>query len=196
MIRLFLSASIPLPTRDPRYYESADILATRDSVKALVSTALEDGTIVFGGHPAITPLIALLLRSMPSDVKRRVVLYQSRFFERDFLDENDEFVDLRLTPIIGDRNASLQRMRDDMIASEKFDAAVFIGGMEGVWDEYQLFHRAHPNAPCYPIASTGAAALELYKKIGGGRRDLIHELTYPTLFRNLIREISVHRGQY
>ncbi len=193
MIRLFLSASIPLPDHNPRYFETADVLAIRDSVKALVSTAVGEGTIVFGGHPAITPLIALLISGMPAEVKGRVVLYQSRFFESDFIDQNDEFIDLRLTPNLGDRDASLRRMRRDMIASEKFDAAVFIGGMEGIWDEYRQFHELHPEAACYPIASTGAAALDLYKEIGAQRRDLIYELTYPTLFRNLLKEISGHK---
>jgi hypothetical protein len=193
MIRLFLSASIPLPDRNPRYFETADVLAIRDSVKALVSTALGEGIIVFGGHPAITPLIALLISGMPAEAKGRVVLYQSSFFESDFIDQNDEFIDRRLTPNLGNRDASLRRMRRDMIASEKFDAAIFIGGMEGIWDEYRQFHELHPGAACYPIASTGAAALDLYKEIGAQRRDLIYELTYPTLFRNLLKEISEHK---
>jgi hypothetical protein len=191
MIRLFLSASIPLPTApDARYFQTADVIAIRDSVKALVSAALGEGIIVFGGHPAITPMVALLLRGMPVETKRRVVLYQSRFFERDFLEENDEFIELRLTPSLGDHDASLERMREEMIRSEKFNAAVFIGGMGGIWDEYRQFRKAHPQVPCYPIASTGAAALELYREIGDGRPDLLYELTYPTLFRNLIKEVS------
>jgi hypothetical protein len=70
MIHLFLSARIPLPGRNPKYLSTADVLAIRDSVKALVSTALYDGLIVFGGHPAITPLIALLLRGMPPETRR------------------------------------------------------------------------------------------------------------------------------
>jgi hypothetical protein len=194
MIRLFLSASVPLPNRNPKYFATADPLAIRDSVKALVTTALGDGLIVFGGHPAITPLIALLMRGMPAATKRCVVLYQSNFFERDFLDENDEFIDVRLTPAIaGDREASLQRMRHDMIRAETFDAAIFIGGMEGVWSEYNEFRGAHPQALCLPIASTGAAALELYQEIAGDRRELLHELTYPTLFRNLLEEIAARK---
>jgi hypothetical protein len=193
MIRLFLSASVPLPGRNEKYLSSVDVLAIRDSVKALVTTALNDGLIVFGGHPAITPMIALLLRNMPVDTRRRLVLYQSRFFEKDFPDENDEFVHLRLTPAEGDHAASLRRMRHDMIRAEPFDAAVFIGGMEGIWEEYHEFHKIHPDAPCFPIASTGGAALELYRDIGEGRRDLIYELTYPTLFRNLLKEIELRK---
>jgi len=32
---IFLSASIPLPERDPKYYETADVIAIRDAVIAL-----------------------------------------------------------------------------------------------------------------------------------------------------------------
>ena len=70
-----------------------------------------------------------------------------------------------------------------------FDAAIFIGGMEGIEMEYQAFKSGHPNAGCYPIASTGGASLILYNQIAGERKDLIYELTYPTLFRNLMTEI-------
>jgi hypothetical protein len=194
MIRLFLSASVPLPGRNEKYMATADVLAIRDSVKALVTSVLDKGLVVFGGHPAITPLIALLMRGLPPETRRRVVLFQSAFFERDFLDENDEFIDLRLTPAVpGDRAASLQRMRQEMIAAELYDAAIFVGGMEGIHEEYHAFHKAHPHAPCFPIASTGAAALELYKEVGQGRRDLIYELTYPILFRNLLAEIAARK---
>ncbi len=34
----------------------------------------------------------------------------------------------------------------------------FIGGMEGVEEEYKMFIRKHPHAIILPIASTGAAA--------------------------------------
>jgi hypothetical protein len=191
MINLFLSASIPLPGRNPRFLESADVIAIRDSIKALVSIALGHGKIVFGGHPAITPLIALLLRGMPAETKRSVVLFQSAFFERDFIEENDEFIDLRIVPAVGnDRAASLASMREKMIGSCAFDAAIFIGGMEGIFDEYRAFHATHPQARCYPIASTGAAALDLYRELNLDRRDMLYELTYPTLFRKLIGELE------
>lgn len=191
MIRLFLSASVPLPNRNPKYLETADVLAIRDAVKALVTGVLDQGEIAFGGHPAITPLIALLMRGMPTETKRRVIIFQSTFFEKEFLDENDEFIDLRLTPAVrGDRAESLRLMRHAMITSIPYDAAVFVGGMEGVHEEYHAFRAAHPHAPCFPIASTGAAALELYNNGIERRPDLMLELTYPTLFRKLLAEIS------
>ena len=54
---IFLSASVPLPDRDPKYIETADIIAIRDAVIALVTVALPNHRIIWGGHPSITPLI-------------------------------------------------------------------------------------------------------------------------------------------
>lgn len=189
MINLFLSASVPLPTRHRDFYETADVIAIRESVKALVETALSDAVIVFGGHPAITPLIAMLVRGMAPELKKRVVLFQSAFFENEFVEENGEFIDFRIVPATGDREHSLLVMRDRMLRSMPFDAAIFIGGMEGIRAEYDAFRRLYPMAPCFPIASTGAASLKLYRETALARPELLNELTYPTLFRNLLSEI-------
>ena len=67
MINVFLSASVPLPDRNPRFMKMADVIAIRKSVKALVTEVIPKGVIVFGGHPAITPLIALLLRGLGTE---------------------------------------------------------------------------------------------------------------------------------
>ena len=102
MINIFLSASVPLPNRDPRFMATADVIAIRESVKALVSEVIPNGVIVFGGHPAITPLVALLLRGLGRDAARRIILYQSAFFTEQFGKENDEFLDVRIVPAVSD----------------------------------------------------------------------------------------------
>ena len=81
---LFLSASIPLEERDPRYFETADNIAIRDAVIALVSTAIPHYRIVWGGHPSITPIINYILKKRRVSVRENVHLYQSRFFEKYF----------------------------------------------------------------------------------------------------------------
>jgi hypothetical protein len=193
MINLFLSASVPLPDRNPVYYRTADVIAIREAVKALIETVLSECYIVFGGHPAITPLIALLLRGLPIDSRRRVILFQSAFFENEFVKDNEEFIDFRLTPAVAsDRAASLRVMREQMLSSKPFDAAIFIGGMEGIIDEYRAFHERHSEAMCYPIASTGGASLELHREIASARADLALDLTYPALFRKLLKEVKIH----
>lgn len=190
MINVFLSASVPLPNRDPRFMATADVIAIRDSVKALVTEVVPRGSIVFGGHPAITPLIALLLRGFGRDAVRRIILYQSAFFTEQFGQENDEFLDVRITPAVSaSRDESLRSMRAHMIGDTAFNAGVFIGGMEGVLDEFALFTKLHPRAARWPIASTGAAAQELYNEQPDRRADLVDEMTYSALFRKLISEL-------
>ena len=190
MINIFLSASIPLPERDPQYIKTADVVLIRDAIKSLISVIVPKGQIVFGGHPAITPLVAHLLRQMDSEYWHRVILYQSKYFETSFIKENDEFIELRLTDIVDDdREKSLKLMRRQMIEETHFDAGVFIGGMEGVVNEYVAFKHANPEALLCPIASTGAAALNMYQEFHNNL-ELLEELCYPVLFRNLIKNIE------
>lgn len=191
MISVFLSASVPLPGRNERFLKSADVIAIREAIKGLVEVVVQRGTLVFGGHPAITPMIALLLRSYGNDAKKRVILYQSEYFAKKFPQETDEFIDLRLTPAHAkSRKRSLERMRKHMIEDTPFQAAVFVGGMEGVLDEYELFKKRHPNALCWPIASTGAAAQEIFAAEGRPQtKRLLSEMTYATLFRELFSQV-------
>lgn len=66
---------------------------------------------------------------------------------------------------IKDHKASLAEIREQMLASVyNYVAGIFIGGMEGVGDEYELFKKYHAGALILPIASTGGAALEIYNR--------------------------------
>jgi len=175
--------------RDPRFYKSADVVGIREAVKSLVIEVARKGRLTFGGHPAITPLIALVLRQTFPDKVGSFVLYQSEYFLREFPKENDAFIDVHVTPAVDDNRAeSLALMRREMLTHCRYDAAFFIGGMEGVIEEFELLRDLQPAVPTFPIASTGAAALDLY---GRGKWDtsLMDELTYPTLFRNILKTV-------
>jgi hypothetical protein len=182
MIDILLSASVPLPRRDRRFFDTADVLAIREAVKALVEVVLPVGRITCGGHPAITPLLALFVREAGLGAER-LTIFQSAFFARRFPREIADFVDVRVVPAVGrNRRASLTAMRREMITSRSFAAAVIIGGMEGVFEELDLFVNHHPRAAVLPLASTGAAAAIIHR---GGNYDeqLVRNLTYPSLFR-------------
>jgi hypothetical protein len=195
MIKAFLSASVPLPDRDPRFIETVDVIAIREAVKAVIGELTTHGTIVFGGHPAITPMIAVVLRTLRQETRRRVILYQSSYFEDRFIKENDEFVASTLVPAVtGSRKRSIAKMRKRMIEDTKFDVGIFVGGMDGVIDEYELFTREHPYAKVWPLASTGAAANIIFERMDKPRPELfLHELTYPSLFRQLLKEIPLNQ---
>lgn len=182
MIEIFLSASVPLPKRNRVFFETADVLAIREAVKALVEVILPVGRITCGGHPAITPLLALFVRDaeLESD---RVTIYQSRLFQGKLPAELADFVDVRMVDAVRkDKNRSLTAMRREMIGSRQFDAAVIIGGMEGIYEEHDLFVASHPNSKVLPIPTTGAAAAIVYQN-GSYDRELTRERTYSSLFR-------------
>lgn len=67
--------------------------------------------------------------------------------------------------IEGDRDKSLASMRREML-SGPFHGAVFIGGMEGVVDEYALFTSLHPGAVVLPLYAPGGAARDLAVRLG------------------------------
>ena len=80
-------------------------------------------------------------------------------------------------------------------STHNYIAGIFIGGMEGVEKECSLFCKYHPNAFRLPIASTGAAALNLFeadetiklpKDFDKGR--LKDDYNYQALFKDLLLE--------
>lgn len=187
-MKVFLSASVPLPHRDKRFIGTSDVVAIREAVKGLVQVLLERrGRLVFGGHPAITPMVRLLFNQAGRAPRDNVTLYQSELFRREFPPDNEAFERIIIVPKVDDDRArSLLAMRQRMIGEKGYTSAVFIGGMEGVLDEFAMFRDIHPTVPMFPIASTGAAAAELFRDHRFSEAMLSTQLTYSTLFRRLL----------
>lgn len=183
---IFLSASVPLPDRPAKYYDTADVIAIRDSVVALASTVLPTHRLVWGGHPSITPIINYVIQKLGMKVQNHVVLFQSSFFEQYFPEDNNEFENVILIESTGEIQSSKLEMRKAMLSSFVFSAGVFIGGMEGVEEEYDLFREFHPDASVIPVASTGAAANILFNKFEFQNNALMNEYAYSSLFKELI----------
>jgi hypothetical protein len=59
--------------------------------------------------------------------------------------------------------------------------------MEGVEMEYTMFRDEHPTATLLPVASTGGAALEIFKRESTFPPILMTDLAYPSLFRKLLK---------
>lgn len=189
-INIFLSASIPnkAKDKDPKYAATADVIAIRDAVLALTSVLLTNKfRLIWGGHPSITRLVTQVLRHYGKEANNYVTLYQSRYFEQFFPLENEEVAHIVITDHKGNREDSLFEMRKRMLNDNEFAAAFFIGGMDGVEDEYELFRKFHPETKCFPIASTGAAAEILYEKYKSEcDPQLKSELTYTSLVKDLL----------
>lgn len=217
MKNIFLSASIPLPERHPKYYDSADMIAIRDAVIALSSIALPKHRIIWGGHPSITPLIYYVIerlivnnfkrddwevelsekekeqinRELRKQIQEHVILYQSLYFKDRFPEDNGKFENIVFTENIGDIPSSIQHMRYRMLTENKFDAAVFIGGMDGIEVEFNMFREFHPDALLLPIASTGAATKIVYRNLLPDKyknERLVKDYGYMSLFQKLLIE--------
>jgi hypothetical protein len=189
--KVFLSASIPSFIEDENLYKTADIVAIRDSIRALAAVVIPYAHLVWGGHPSITPLIRDVLTKMSAEVQQHVTIYQSRFFEGEYPKDNVDFENIIKTDSHPNgEHASALIMREAMIKGNDFKAAVFIGGMEGIFQEYDIFKTAHPEALVFPIASTGAAAKIIYESISPRLDErLINDFAYMALFRSLFEEI-------
>ncbi len=193
---IFLSASIPFKERHEQYYSTADVIAIRDSVIALSSLVIPKFRLIWGGHPSITPMIHYVLQKFDIDIQNHVKLYQSKHFEKIFPIENKDFETVEITDDLGDLSASLQLMREKMLGDNDFVAAVFIGGMDGVEVEFELFKKFNPNALLLTIPTTGAAAKILYDNNLETFRDdrLQNDYGYMSLFQELLIDKIINNG--
>ncbi|MBV8231787.1 MAG: hypothetical protein JO329_17525, partial [Planctomycetaceae bacterium] len=122
-------------------------------------------------------------------------IYQSEFFRNVIPPVAKKFPNLLWTPEVpGDEVASLRRMREEMIGSQPFVAAVFIGGMEGLDEEWDLFTRIHPNAPAFPVASTEGAARLIWQNwsppnLPSIPADVKTRLDQDVQYRHLFRDL-------
>ncbi|MNE50428.1 hypothetical protein D3C80_1450010 [compost metagenome] len=96
---------------------------------------------------------------------------------------------------LGDRERSLLLMRERMFSDYNFTAAVFIGGMKGIIDEFELLEKMQPTAIKIPVMSAGGATLDLAQRIGTVSTDLATNMDYIALFHRHLG-ISVKENRY
>ena len=189
---VFLSAGIPdQPDRGP-YVDTSDPVAIRDAVRALAGVSLCLGyELVFGGHPAISPLVRQVAEGL--DKANRVVVYQSRFFADRIPEETRRIRDFRWTEANSSREQSLEIMRWTMLNNHPFAFGVFVGGMDGVESEYAMFcERFDPRSVVAAVvASTGGAARILAAEHETRQPPhlsarLAKDYRYQSLFRDLL----------
>jgi hypothetical protein len=187
---IFLSASVPDPQRNPVYFNTADIVSIRDSVRALATVVVPNTQLVWGGHPAITPLIRYVMQTMKAAVQEHVTLYQSEYFRQIFPDDNQYIERVIITENGGSRDESLRIMRERMFIEHQYVAGIFIGGMEGVEAEFRMFQERHPKALLLPIASTGAAARLIYNDLHPQPNErLLNDYAYMALLKSVLEGV-------
>src|SRR5436305_1538123 len=106
-----------------------------------------NGRLVFGGHPTITPLV--LHVAGDGGYRERVDVYQSEWFRRELPPETLRLQELGFgrihwTPAEKTREDSLLKMRVHMLSKSQPIGAIFIGGMEGIHAEWDLFATLMP----------------------------------------------------
>ncbi|MER8752004.1 hypothetical protein NKH57_22485 [Mesorhizobium sp. M1050] len=193
---IFLSAGVPDPRRGPEFAATADTVAITAAVSALVYVALGRRRLIWGGHPAITPMIFVMSEGMSINYAEWVTLYQSEFFKDEFPEDNKRFRNVVFTERLNnDREASLRLMRQRMFEEHEFRAAVFIGGMGGIVAEYEMFRQLQPHAKVIPVTSTGGASLDVAGKLGKVPSDFQDQRDYVALFHEHLG-ISVREERF
>lgn len=198
---VFLSASIP----DPDRWEGAyDALEVTDAVVASARAVLTaGGMLVTAAHPTIAPLLMYVAAERPAtDGPPQVIVYQSDLFG-DVLPEptrrfgEDGISELRWTPAAegeapepGRWHRSLRVMRHRMLSETDPAAAIFVGGMEGIADEFDIFQELFPGRPVYPIGRPGGEARALAARTESRVPRLIDDDVYPALFRRIVADLA------
>ena len=192
MSAIFLSASIP--TKGREFYEDCDPFLIHTAVRELVTAILGKRLLIWGGHPSITPMIWAICEDLGVQFSDACVLYQTRYFEDDFPEENAKFGNVIYVDAIGNgQEASLLAMRQAMLSREDINSAVFIGGMKGIIDEYEIFKSYHPEGKILLLGSTGGATKALANLIAY-EEDQLHSVDYAALvYKNLGIDPTIER---
>lgn len=184
---IFLSASVPSPKRE--YFGTEDIFAIREAIIAFTRVCVEYKIhFYFGGHPAITPLIWKVAMQNTSDNFPLIDIYQSKFFGNKIPKEVSDFNHVHLTEAVEDNvSKSVKAMREQMFNENVTDCAVFIGGMNGILDEYHMLKERYPKAEYLAFASTGGASVDVYNEEGRYNPLLESGYAYTSIFRELLK---------
>jgi hypothetical protein len=186
---IFLSASVPAIGRG-NYFDSADPFLIQCAVREFIIAVIRKHKIVWGGHPAITPMVWNICDYIGKDCSQSIILYQSDIFREQFPVENEWFPNVICTAAVdGDIPSSLALMRKEMLSRDELVAAVFIGGMNGVEDEHRLFKTLHPRAIVLPVPSPGGAALELAKSTGYFSAEELIDIDFARFFHDRLTAV-------
>lgn len=159
MREVFLSAGVP---EDGPYAQTVVAGLVSNAVRELLIhvTSSVDLQFVWGGQPAITPMVWEICASNGRDCLDRMKLYQSRYYEGQYPEEVAYFDDVQYLPDEGTLNDSLQTLRRAMFARPQLEFGVFVGGAEGIVDEYNLFTQRFGRKSLV-LTAAGGATLEL-----------------------------------
>ena len=151
----------------------------------------------------IAPLLLYVAAEQPAKGRPEVVVYQSAIFDPIMPEATRRFeaegvgVLVRTAAVDGEppdptqAPRSLELMRRQMLVDEKPVAAIFIGGMEGVIVEHDLFRDLFPDAPTYALGHPGGEARALVPKSPPSLQEVLAESdVYPTVARKILDHLE------
>lgn len=206
---VFLSASIPDPARWEGRFDALEIT---DAVVALARSFLTAGArLITAAHPTIAPLLLYVAAELPDIAPGRIVVYQSEVFEDALPPATRRFQEQGFgelvwtgaapgdTPDPDNRTESLSLMRRQMLAETRPEAAIFVGGMAGIADEWTLFEADRPERPRYPLGYPGGEAGRLAEtRLGRAPATealdllLADSSLYPVVWRAVLDDLRDH----
>lgn len=200
-LTVFLSASIPDPQR---WSGNADPLAITDAVVAFARTFMTAGArLVTAAHPTIAPLLLYVAAELPDRRSRLIVTYQSEVFQDVLPAATQRFRDEGIgefnwtpavpgeQPLPGECEGSLELMRRRMLGESKPSAAAFVGGMEGIPQEFSIFTALYPDAPTYAAGKPGGEAQALVERSPSSLQgELMHSAIFPALWRAAVSDLA------
>ena len=195
---VFLSASFPSGKRgeEVRPFDASGIA---DAVTAIVrAVLLNRGKLLFGGHPTITPLVLMIGTELR--VNRAVDIFQSEWFREQITRETwrlpeSDVGTIHWTHRCKSLEESLVEMRTQMLRSVLPVGAVFVGGMSGIWAEYELVGSLRPGIPRIPVAGPGGAAARLpsvCEDVPEALRGEVGSLHYPYVASLIVEALAGH----
>lgn len=184
MKSVFLSASVPVKGRGDFYLDSEPYLIQL-AVREFVLSVLGKRKIIFGGHPSITPMIWAICEDLSISFADNVEIYQSRYFDGMYPDENLNVENIKYVDAVpNSRENSLIKLWETMLSTNGLEAALFIGGMDGVLKEYDIFIKLNPEATVLALSSPGGASKQLARQLGMDNSEEDRTLNYRKLFQS------------
>ena len=166
--RVFLSAAMP---SEPDEVDLAR-LTLGPFVIGLIQALVDLGaTLVFGGHPSVTPLVHRVVASQFGQEAGQIELHQARLWQGDTISLSAEvregplFRNVQWHGVGRDAADDVAALRDGMVC-DGLAAGVFVGGKTsgyigtkpGIADEYERFALACPGKPALVVGLAGGAA--------------------------------------
>jgi hypothetical protein len=176
------------------------------------------GRLVFGGHPAVSPLVAMIAGEYVRGHTGAplIDIYQAEPFRGFLPDEtlllfNLGHAKIHWTPRVNDEvfapgaplpQKSLEVMRERMIGDTNPIAMIAIAGKQGITDEYDVFHRQRPAAPIFLLPRTGGHTRTLVGKPAAIDAEEGIDLKfdppafYPIVLQNIVARIAARGNAY